>query len=214
MDNIEEKRDAILVAASEVALLEGWCNASLGNIRRSNEDFLSRISEKAGYDRGMARLLFPGGKIDLVKALFDKMNRDMLQLWQESCDETLGITRSIESSIILILDIMERNRELMEQTLIFLRKPQNTPDFMKIIWSTADVIWYEVGKDKSTDHNHYSKRILLSGVYLRTLRTWRVDGLQRSKDLLYGRLRKSAYAGAWLASFFVKDSKKDLKKTV
>jgi ubiquinone biosynthesis protein COQ9 len=43
------------------------------------------------------------------------------------------------------------------------------PSAIKNIWQTADIIWLFAG-DKSTDFNHYTKRTLLSGVYIAVVR--------------------------------------------
>jgi ubiquinone biosynthesis protein COQ9 len=41
----------------------------------------------------------------------------------------------------------------------------------RLAWRTADRIWRAAG-DEATDFNHYSKRAILSGVYLSTLSRW------------------------------------------
>ena len=45
---------------------------------------------------------------------------------------------------------------------------------MSKLWATADIIW-KIAGDQSTDFNHYTKRILLSWVYLTTFACWAKD---------------------------------------
>ena len=45
---------------------------------------------------------------------------------------------------------------------------------MNRLWKTSDIIWKLAG-DQSTDFNHYTKRILLSWVYLTTFICWTKD---------------------------------------
>ena len=52
--------------------------------------------------------------------------------------------------------------------------PQNVPTALKSGWRTADVMWRIAG-DTSTDYNHYTKRLMLGGVYSSTLLVWLDD---------------------------------------
>ena len=52
--------------------------------------------------------------------------------------------------------------------------PQNAPTGLKTGWRTADVMWRIAG-DTSTDYNHYTKRLMLGGVYASTLLVWLDD---------------------------------------
>jgi ubiquinone biosynthesis protein COQ9 len=52
--------------------------------------------------------------------------------------------------------------------------PQNVPLALRTGWRSADHMWRLAG-DTATDYNHYSKRLILSGVYTATLLAWLDD---------------------------------------
>jgi ubiquinone biosynthesis protein COQ9 len=72
------------------------------------------------------------------------------------------------------LEIMEPAREAVRRALSILAMPQNVPTGLKTGWRTADVMWRIAG-DTSTDYNHYTKRLMLGGVYGSTLLVWLDD---------------------------------------
>jgi len=49
------------------------------------------------------------------------------------------------------------------------------------LYGTADHIWRSIG-DRSTDFNFYTKRALLSGIYLPTLLFWLEDQSEDFRD--------------------------------
>src|SRR3546814_17829733 len=60
------------------------------------------------------------------------------------------------------------HREALRRAQSLLALPQNLGKAAKYGWRTADRIWRLAG-DHATDFNHYSKRIILAGVYAATL---------------------------------------------
>ena len=52
--------------------------------------------------------------------------------------------------------------------------PWNKMAELKMIYATVDAMWREAG-DTSTDYNFYTKRLLLSKVYITSLRVWLDD---------------------------------------
>jgi ubiquinone biosynthesis protein COQ9 len=65
-------------------------------------------------------------------------------------------------------------REAVRTGLSILAMPQNLAFAAKIAWRSADLMWRIAG-DTATDYNHYSKRLILSGVYGSTLLAWLDD---------------------------------------
>ena len=62
----------------------------------------------------------------------------------------------------------------MRTALSILAMPQNVPLALRIGWRSADLMWRLAG-DTATDYNHYTKRLILSGVYGSTLLAWLDD---------------------------------------
>ncbi len=65
-------------------------------------------------------------------------------------------------------------REAVRAALTFLALPPRNIHLPKCVWATADKIWRAAG-DTATDYNHYTKRILLSGVLSATTLYWLND---------------------------------------
>jgi ubiquinone biosynthesis protein COQ9 len=65
-------------------------------------------------------------------------------------------------------------REGVRSALSILSMPQNLPAAARAGWRTADLMWRLAG-DKSTDFNHYTKRMTLGAVYGSTLVAWLDD---------------------------------------
>ncbi len=76
--------------------------------------------------------------------------------------------------------IRERIGFALKVRIIDLKSSYKNPS-IKSIWSTADAIWYYAG-DVSTDFNHYTKRGLLSAVYIASKRHYAKDDSEGFKD--------------------------------
>ncbi|MGE3624666.1 MAG: COQ9 family protein, partial [Bdellovibrionales bacterium] len=69
------------------------------------------------------------------------------------------------------------------------------------LWHAADLIWWDAG-DTATDYNHYSKRILLSGVIASTTLYWMNGGsadFEKTEAFLQNRISDVLKAGGFLA---------------
>jgi ubiquinone biosynthesis protein COQ9 len=70
--------------------------------------------------------------------------------------------------------VMAPAREAVRTGISILAMPQNLPLTLRIGWRSADLMWRLAG-DTATDYNHYTKRLILSGVYGSTLLAWLDD---------------------------------------
>jgi ubiquinone biosynthesis protein COQ9 len=125
-------------------------------------------------DSAQARLAVPkdqAAKIDLYIQGVDGALEDWFT--PERLDG-LKIREKIRAIVWKRLEIMGPAREAVRRALSILAMPQNVPTGLKIGWRTADVMWRIAG-DTSTDYNHYTKRMMLGGVYASTLLVWLDD---------------------------------------
>ncbi|HXV74395.1 MAG TPA: COQ9 family protein, partial [Sphingomonadales bacterium] len=67
------------------------------------------------------------------------------------------------------------------RTVGFLALPPNAGLSAKCLWRTADAMWRASG-DTATDYNHYTKRLILAGVYSSTLLVWLNDSSEDLKE--------------------------------
>ena len=176
---LEEIRLKLALAIGENAVFDGWTAAAVDSAANSQ-----------GVDPAQARLAVPkdhAGKIDLYirgvdRALEDWFTPERL--------EGLKIREKIRAIVWKRLEIMEPAREAVRRALSILAMPQNVPTGLKTGWRTADVMWRIAG-DTSTDYNHYTKRIMLGGVYGSTLLVWlddQTDGWAETASFLDRRI--------------------------
>jgi ubiquinone biosynthesis protein COQ9 len=160
---LEDIRRKLALPLGENAVFDGWTEAAVVAAARAQ-----------GVEPAQAKLAVPkdqAGKIDLYirgvdRALADHFTPERL--------EGLKIREKIRAIVWKRLESMEPAREAVRRALSILAMPQNVPTGLKIGWRTADVMWRIAG-DTSTDYNHYTKRMMLGGVYASTLLVWLDD---------------------------------------
>ena len=160
---LEDIRRTLALPIGENAVFDGWTRAAV-----------DAAADSQGIDRDLARLAVPkdqAGKIDLYIAGVD---RALEEWFTPDRLEGLKIREKIRAIVWKRLEIMEPAREAVRRALSILPMPQNVPTALKIGWRTADVMWRIAG-DTSTDYNHYTKRMMLGGVYASTLLVWLDD---------------------------------------
>jgi ubiquinone biosynthesis protein COQ9 len=160
---LEQIRRRIALPVGENAVFDGWTQAAVDT-----------AADQLGIDRAQARLAVPrdqAGKIDLYIRGID---RALEEWFTPERLEGLKIREKIRTIVWKRLELMEPAREAVRRILSILAMPQNIPTALKSGWRTADVMWRIAG-DTSTDYNHYTKRLMLGGVYSSTLLVWLDD---------------------------------------
>ena len=176
---LEEIRRKLALPLGENAVFDGWTEAAVDSAAGSQ-----------GVDPAQARLAVPkdqAGKIDLYIRAID---RALEEHFTPERLEGLKIREKIRTMVWKRLEIMEPAREAVRRALSILAMPQNVPTGLKMGWRTADVMWRIAG-DTSTDYNHYTKRMMLGGVYASTLLVWlddQTDGWAETASFLDRRI--------------------------
>ena len=160
---LEDIRRKLALPLGENAVFDGWTEAAV--VAAAGAQSVESPQAKLAVPKDQA------GKIDLYirgvdRALADHFTPERL--------EGLKIREKIRAIVWKRLEIMEPAREAVRRALSILAMPQNVPTGLKIGWRTADVMWRIAG-DTSTDYNHYTKRMMLGGVYASTLLVWLDD---------------------------------------
>ena len=130
-----------------------------------------------GLSAGAVANLCPGGAGEAIEAFSDWADAAMVERFAEGELEALPVRTRIHALVTARLEALEPHAEAVRRGTAWLALPTNAPLAPRLIWRTADRIWYAAG-DRSTDHNWYSKRGLLSAVLGPTL-YWLDD---RSED--------------------------------
>jgi ubiquinone biosynthesis protein COQ9 len=117
-----------------------------------------------GVPAERARLAFPGGQVQMIDAWFDATDKAMLLAFPPERIAAMKIRERIRELVLFRLEAMRPHREALRRALAILAMPLNVPQGARLAWRSADRIWRVAG-DTATDLNHYSKRLILVGVY-------------------------------------------------
>ncbi|MCK5041127.1 MAG: COQ9 family protein [Sphingomonadales bacterium] len=166
----DEMAGEILDAVMTHVPFDGW-----------SEDSIKKAADDVGLSRAYIKLAFPEGAADMVDAYLKRIDTEMLKELHKLPVDEIRIRDRISTAVKLRMEINQKNREVVSRTVAFLAMPQNTPLSVRSLWRTADMMWRWAG-DKATDYNHYTKRVILSGVYSTTLLYWLNDDSEGYAD--------------------------------
>ncbi len=165
-----EMRREILAAVLDHVPFDGWSGAAMKNAAADLEVPLEFV-----------KMAYPGGPAEMVEEHLKETDAEMLKIIETKGFDKTGITKRISTAIEVRLEINERHKEVVRRTVGFLALPFNAPLSAKCLWRTCDLIWKAAG-DTSTDYSHYTKRLILAGVYSSTLITWLGDSTEGYQD--------------------------------
>jgi len=144
-----------------------------------NEKTLSRSAKSLNVDKIEIYRYFPEGLNDIKNHYFERIDKEMMKSFSKHKMQEMRIREKISNAIICRFEILQKNKKVVIN--IFSLECINPFRVLRRIWETADIIWRLAG-DKSTDFNYYSKRLLLSWVYLSTMSCWIDDKDKKFKD--------------------------------
>ncbi len=160
---LEQLRRRLALAVGENAVFDGWTRAAV-----------DAAAEQLGIDRDQARLAMPKTQAGIVDVYIQAVDRALEEHFTPERLAEMKIREKIRSLVWKRLEIMAPAREAVRRGVAILAMPQNLPLGLRIGWRTADLMWRIAG-DTSTDFNHYTKRMMLGGVYASTLLAWLDD---------------------------------------
>ncbi|WP_037498563.1 COQ9 family protein [Sphingomonas jaspsi] len=160
---LETLRLKLALKVGENAVFDGWTPTAV-----------DAAADQLGIDREKARLAYPKDAPHMIDAWIQGVDAAMVDHFTPERLAGLGITKRIRAMIWFRLETTGPAREAVRRALSILAMPQNVPLALKTGWRSADLMWRLAG-DTATDYNHYSKRLILSGVYSATLLAWLDD---------------------------------------
>ena len=159
----DDLRAALVAAAIGEVPFEGWSD---GALRRAARDL--------GLPPADVERAFPDGARDLIEYWAATNDEHMIDGLAKVDLVAFKVRERVALAIRLRLTGMSAQREAMRRALSFLALPRNAALGARLLYRTVDTIWYAAG-DRSTDHNFYTKRALLAGVYAATVLYWLDD---------------------------------------
>lgn len=160
---LEQLRRRLALAVGENAVFDGWTRQAVDS-----------AAQQLGVDPAQARLAMPKNQAAMIDTYIQEVDRGLEAYFTPERIAALKIREKIRALIWRRFDIMAPAREAVRRALAILAMPQNIPLALRISWRTADHMWRIAG-DKSTDFNHYTKRMTLGAVYASTLLVWLDD---------------------------------------
>lgn len=160
------KAKFLLTALPDVPF-DGWTAA-----------LMDRTSAKLKISDDKLAVIFPEGVGDLVAYFFAWATEETLKKLKRENISAMRVRDRITLGVRTRLEILTPHKQAVAAALSFMALPPRSFQLPKMVWQTADRLWWAAG-DTSTDYNHYTKRMLLSGVLTSTLLYWLND---KSKD--------------------------------
>ena len=139
------------------------------------DTFLKKIDDLDFFDK--QEIL-----IKISDLLFEDLNKKFLSEVKSKVNKISKTNEKISFLLNKRFQIEKKNKDLIKIFLIHLIKSNNSNKVLNYIYSVADIMW-EQSNDRSVDFNYYTKRLILSSVYLKILiLTFYKDNLTQ-KDL-------------------------------
>ncbi len=153
--------------------------ATLPKVEDWNEQLLIDAELLCNFAKGYSHILFPGGIREIIDFSEEYYDQKMLELL--SAVTPVGKVReNIAKALqIRIKTCVPKKIHLINS--VYFATPTNTIFAGQMAFRTCDVIWRYVG-DKSIDHNYYTKRSLLLGVYVSSVIYYCQDESANSLD--------------------------------
>ena len=137
---------------------DGWSAAALATAAR-----------ETGIDADIAAMALPGP--DAMLTIWTALvNAKMAEAMANS--HNMKVRDRIRMALVTRLE--QGDREVTRRALNVLAQPQHAALSARLLWQAADAMWRAAG-DTATDYNHYTKRMILSGIYSATLLHWAQD---------------------------------------
>lgn len=168
--DIQELKDTILQETLPNVAFDGWSLQSMRDGARS-----------AGLDPDAGLRAFPGGVPELIGHFNDWADRRMILALVGRDIAGMRVRDRVATAVRARLELLAPHREAVRRELAFLAVPTNVPLGLELLYRTVDAVWTVAG-DTSLDHNHYTKRGILAGVYGATVLYWLDDPSEGSAD--------------------------------
>jgi ubiquinone biosynthesis protein COQ9 len=167
---LDELRVALAPGITDAAVFDGWSDAALVS-----------AAEMDGVDPDVARLVYPGGAMDMIAAWIASVDVAMAAALPAETLATMKIRERIRALVQARLGAIAGREEALRRAMAIMAMPQNVVRSGKLGWASADAMWRLAG-DRATDYNHYTKRALLAGIYAATLAVFVDDESEGKAD--------------------------------
>lgn len=159
----QDIKDQILLEALPNVAFDGW-----------KWPVIEGAAVSLGHDKNMISAVFPEGINQVLCHFSDWADRQMLEVLAQENPEDYRIRDRIKMAVMKRFQVLEPYKEAVREASSYWLVPTRKIQAGKQVWKTADVMWDWAG-DEAQDYNHYTKRMLLSGVITATTVRWLND---------------------------------------
>ena len=159
----QELRQPLMEAVLNHAAFDGWSKTALDH-----------AAEDVGVSPEMAELAFPRGGIEVLEMHLADADERMCAALDAMDLKAMRIQDRIKAAVRTRLEQNSDYKSAIQRGVALLSMPSHADSGIKALEHTMDLMWCAAG-DTSTDYNWYSKRLILSGVYMSTLMVWLSD---------------------------------------
>lgn len=163
-------RPGILAAVLNHVPFDGWSDLAIKN-----------AAGDLGLPPDFLKMAYGGGIAEMVEVHLGNLDAALEKALSKKKLDKMKIRERIKTAVLTRLELNQPYKEVVRRTVGFLALPPNAPLAAKCLWRTCDLMWRAAG-DTSTDFNHYTKRMILGGVYTTTLLTWLNDSSEDYAD--------------------------------
>ena len=145
-----------------------------------SRETLLQCAKKQRISTSVLAKLFPSFEYDVLKFIIAQNNIQVEKNYNSFNNSRLKTRDKIKTIMELKFENNSHLKKPLPEMLKFLLRPGNILMSIKMLHENSDFIWSLSG-DKSNDFSYYSKRGLLSMIYLATLIYWLND--KSEKDI-------------------------------
>lgn len=169
MTTLEQNKQKILKSFLRNCLFDGWNNKNLQN-----------SAKEAGFTASESHLFFENGIYSLTDFFIEEGNKEFEEKAKNIDLKNLRIRDKIKELVKTRLLVEEENKNAIK-VLTTISKGRKIPNLLKNSYKIADKMW-EITGDTSTDINFYTKRLILSKVFSKTLLFFISDNSKNNEE--------------------------------
>jgi len=123
--------------------------------------FLKKIGDLVFFDK--KELL-----LKISSLFFEDLDKRFLNEIKSKINKITKTNEKISFLLNKRFQVEKKNKDLIKKFFIHLIKDNNSNKVLTYIYSVSDIMW-KYANDRSVDFNYYTKRLILSSVYLKIL---------------------------------------------
>jgi ubiquinone biosynthesis protein COQ9 len=187
-DWAEAAEARILDAALPLAPVTGWTQRTV-----------NLAAVQAGLSEADAALLLPNGAADLAALLSRRHDAAALQSLADVDPRSLKVRERIQRGVLARVEAAGADSAAVRRLLGFLALPSHIGLGARLLWDSSDAIWRWAG-DTASDENHYSKRLILSGVLGPAIALRMSSDRDAAEHYVFGRINDVMAFEKWKAA--------------